>query len=49
MTNPQLKVAEGFFDTLADGADKYVPLAKDLFGPTLRSLSSSSAGEGAAW
>lgn len=46
MTNPQLKVAEGFFDSLADGADKYVPLGKDLFGPTLRSLSSSSAGEG---
>ena len=37
-TNPQLRVAEGFFEALHRNADQYRPLAKQLFGPTLRSL-----------
>jgi hypothetical protein len=38
LTNPQLKVAEGFFDALHDGADEYAMLGKNLFGPTLEQL-----------
>jgi hypothetical protein len=45
MTNPQLKVAEGFFDSLAAEPDKYLPLAKDLFGPTMYQLQGGGAAE----
>lgn len=37
-TNPQLRIAEGFFSALHRNADQYRPMAKQLFGPTLRSL-----------
>jgi len=45
MTNPQLKVAEGFFDSLAADPDKYLPFARDLFAPTLYQLQGGGAAE----
>jgi hypothetical protein len=45
LTNPQLKVAEGFFDALDAKPDHYLPFAKDLFGPTLKSMSAGGEGE----
>ena len=38
LTNPQLKVAEGFFDALHENADDYALIGKNLFGPTLEQL-----------
>ena len=37
-TNPQLKIAEGFFDGLDENADEMVPFAGQLIGPTLYQL-----------
>jgi hypothetical protein len=45
MTNPQLKVAEGFFDSLISGADHYNSMGERLFAPTLYSLTSGGEGE----
>ncbi len=40
-TNPQIKIAEGFFDAVDDHVDDFLPLASTLFSPTLYQLQSS--------
>ena len=37
-TNPQLKLAAGFFDTLDHTAERYVNMGREVFAPTLESL-----------
>ncbi len=41
-TNPQLKIAAGFFDALDHNAEDYAIMGKELFGPTLEQLSGKS-------
>jgi hypothetical protein len=41
-TNPQLKIAAGFFDALDENAPRYVTTGKELFGPTLEQLNGKS-------
>ncbi len=41
-TNPQLKIAAGFFDALDENAPRYVTTGKELFAPTLESLNGKS-------
>lgn len=38
MTNPQLAIAGGLFDTLDDHAERYIVTGKELFAPTLEQL-----------
>jgi hypothetical protein len=40
-TNPQLKLAEGFFDSIDKNADELAPFGSQLFGPTLYQLQNS--------
>ena len=40
-TNPQLKIASGFFDALDDNVDELAPLGGTLIGPTLYELQNS--------
>ena len=40
-TNPQLKIAEGFFDGLDDNADEMASMGGQLIGPTLYQLQAS--------
>jgi hypothetical protein len=41
-TNPQLRIAEGTFDTLDENAERYIVTGKELFAPTLESLDGKS-------
>ena len=41
-TNPQLKIAAGFFDALDQHAPRYVIMGKELFAPTLEQLDGRS-------
>ena len=38
VTNPQLRIAEGFFDSLERNAADYLVMGKELFAPTLAQL-----------
>jgi hypothetical protein len=37
-TNPQIALAEGFFDSLHDNADELVVVGRELFAPTLKRM-----------
>ena len=41
-TNPQLKIASGFFDALDHNAEDYIVMGKELFAPTLEQLNGKS-------
>ncbi|HUJ57592.1 MAG TPA: hypothetical protein VLX92_03855 [Kofleriaceae bacterium] len=47
-TNPQLKIATGFFDTIDHNADQFASLGKELFAPTLQQLMSDEDEQPAA-
>ncbi len=47
-TNPQLKIAAAFFDTIDHNADDYLVLGKELFAPTLAQLQGDSDEQPAA-
>jgi len=47
-TNPQLKLAAGFFDTLDHNAERYVNMGREVFAPTLESLKGDSDEQPAA-
>ncbi len=47
-TNPQLKIAAGFFDALDDNAPRYLITGKELFAPTLEQLDGKSDAQPAA-
>jgi hypothetical protein len=47
-TNPQLRVAEGFFAALHRNADQYRPMAHQLFAPTLAGLEQGGDAQPAA-
>jgi hypothetical protein len=38
LTNPQVAIASGTFDTLHDDAEEYIVTGKELFGPTLKAM-----------
>jgi hypothetical protein len=47
-TNPQLRLAAGFFDTLDHNAPRYVVTGRELFAPTLEALDGKSDEQPAA-
>ena len=47
-TNPQLRLAAGFFDTLDHNAERYVITGRELFAPTLEALDGKSDEQPAA-
>ena len=47
-TNPQLRIASGFFDTIDRNAEDYLVMGKELFAPTLERLQGNSDEQPAA-
>lgn len=47
-TNPQLRLAAGFFDTLDHNAERYLVTGREIFAPTLEQLDGKSDAQPAA-